>query len=256
LGNPDGHDPVRIKADEAGPEGTLANASQAFRHDNLEVTQAGAPGFVSKTSSLCVGHRPYRSSGGYPLKAGSDDERCPDCHGTDLEVVTHSNKGIAQIILGFSNSLIAGSAENGSFYNIASGVKKRHKLVFSKDVKNGGVSDDGTTQQVTITLAKPFKRKVQVMVHGGIMATNGLSSHGDFQAVVMETTACPDASPRSEGLLPTSPFRRTRRLPSVCDRRALPLDAPGSAVTPCQEETWCIPPEADVEFVAWMEEPL
>jgi hypothetical protein len=98
--------------------------------------------------------------------------------------VTHSKKGINQIIIGFSEDLIPSSVTNGSFFSLASGVKKRHKLVFSKRVKIGGVSYDGTAHQVTIRLAKPLKGKVQVTVHGGIMATNGLSSQGDFTAVV------------------------------------------------------------------------
>ncbi len=63
---------------------------------------------------------------------------------TGVVSVTHSMKGITQIILDFSDDLIPGSATNGRFYSIASGVKKRHKVVFSKRVKIGGVSYDGT----------------------------------------------------------------------------------------------------------------
>jgi predicted outer membrane repeat protein len=103
---------------------------------------------------------------------------------TGVASVTHSKKGINQIIIGFSEDLISSSATNGSFFSLASGVKKRHKLVFSKRVKIEGLSYDSTARRVAIRLAKPFKGRVQVTVHGGIMATNGLSSHGDFTAVV------------------------------------------------------------------------
>jgi hypothetical protein len=103
---------------------------------------------------------------------------------TGVVSVSHSKKGIKQIILGFSEDLIFSSATNGSFFSLASGVKKRNKLVFRKPVKIKGVSYDSAARQVTIRLAKPFKGRVQITVHGGIMATNGLASHGDFTAVV------------------------------------------------------------------------
>ncbi len=56
--------------------------------------------------------------------------------------------------------------------------------VFNKGVKISGLSYGSATDQVTIRLARAVKGKVRINVHGGIMATNGLSSLGDFTAVV------------------------------------------------------------------------
>jgi hypothetical protein len=103
---------------------------------------------------------------------------------TGVVSVTHSMKGITQIILGFSEDLIPGSATNRRFFSVAVGAKKRHKIVFSKRVKIGGVSYDGTSHRVAIRLAKPLKGMVQVTVHGGILATNGMPSQDVFTAVV------------------------------------------------------------------------
>jgi hypothetical protein len=103
---------------------------------------------------------------------------------TGVASVTHAKKGITAIVLDFSEGLNPGSAGNGSFYSIASGVKKRHKLLFAKNVKIGGVSYDGNAHTVTLSLAKPFKGKVQVMVRSGILATNGTSTEGNFTSVV------------------------------------------------------------------------
>jgi hypothetical protein len=103
---------------------------------------------------------------------------------TGVARVMHSKHGITQIVLGFSADLVPGSATNRSFFSITSGVPRRHKLVFSKRVKFDKVSYDDSTNQVTIKLAKPIKRRVQVTVYGGIMTTDGLSIHGDFTAVL------------------------------------------------------------------------
>ena len=48
----------------------------------------------------------------------------------------------------------------------------------------GSTSYGAGAHTVTITLAKPFKGAFQVTVHGGIMASNGASSSGDFSKVV------------------------------------------------------------------------
>jgi hypothetical protein len=103
---------------------------------------------------------------------------------TGVVSVTHSKKGITVIILGFNEALDSASASDGGFYRLDSGIKKRGKLVYSKAVKIGGVSYDGTAHTVTIRLAKPTKGPVQVMVRGGIKGSNGASSNGDYTAVV------------------------------------------------------------------------
>jgi hypothetical protein len=103
---------------------------------------------------------------------------------TGVAAVTHSKGRISQITLGFSEDLMFGSATSGSFFSVLAGTKKRHNLVFGKPLKISAVSYDGTTDRVTITLAKPFEGRAQVTVYGGIKGTDGLSSHGDFAAVV------------------------------------------------------------------------
>jgi hypothetical protein len=103
---------------------------------------------------------------------------------TGVVSVEHSRKGITAIVLGFSEALDPGSAGNPVFYSLALGLKKRHKLVFAKAVKIGSVSYDSNAHTVTLKLAKPAKGKMLVTVHRGILATNGLSSSGDFTAVV------------------------------------------------------------------------
>jgi hypothetical protein len=104
---------------------------------------------------------------------------------TGVVAVTHSTRGITRIMLGFSEDMIPRSATNRRFFSIAAGVQeKRRGLVFSKRVKISGLSYDGAAHQVTIRMAKPVTGIVQVTVQGGIRATNGLSSHGRFTAVV------------------------------------------------------------------------
>jgi virginiamycin B lyase len=103
---------------------------------------------------------------------------------TGVVSVAHSRKEITAIVLGFSEDLNPSSAGNAVFYSLDAGVKKRHRLQFTKHVKIGSVSYNGTTHQVTITLARPFKGKLQITARGGIEAANGLSSNGDFTAVV------------------------------------------------------------------------
>jgi virginiamycin B lyase len=103
---------------------------------------------------------------------------------TGVVSVTHSKKEIAAIILGVNEPLDSASASNRGFYSLDSGVKKRHTLVFSKPTKIGTVLYDSAAHTVTLRLAKPSKGPLQVMVRGGIVALNGLSSSGNFTAVV------------------------------------------------------------------------
>jgi hypothetical protein len=98
--------------------------------------------------------------------------------------VERSRKGITSIVLGFNEAMDPASAGNRGFYGLASGVKKKHKLAFTKAVKISTVSYDNNAHTVTLKLAKPAKGTMQVGVHAGILATNGLASRGDFTAVV------------------------------------------------------------------------
>jgi hypothetical protein len=103
---------------------------------------------------------------------------------TRLVAVTHSRKGITQLVLGFNEDLIPGSATNSSFYSLAAGVTKRRKLVFTKPAKISSVSYDSNAHTVTLKLAKPVKGQTQVTVHAGIVAANGASSRDEFRTVV------------------------------------------------------------------------
>jgi virginiamycin B lyase len=103
---------------------------------------------------------------------------------TGVVAVTHSKKEITAIILGVNEPLNSASASNRGFYSLDSGVKKQHTLVFSKPARIRTVLYDSTTVTVTLKLAKPSKGPIQVMVHSGVMATNGISTRGTFTAVV------------------------------------------------------------------------
>jgi hypothetical protein len=97
---------------------------------------------------------------------------------------TRSRERLITIVLGFNEALDPASAVNGASYSLALGVKKKHRLVFRKSVKIGGVTYDGTAHTVTLRLSKPAKGPVQLTVRGGIKAANGASSRGDFTTVV------------------------------------------------------------------------
>jgi hypothetical protein len=98
--------------------------------------------------------------------------------------VAHSRKRITSITVGFDEALKAVSAENSGFYGVFRGVKKRRKMVFTKRLAIRGVSYDASAHRVTISLAKSFKGKVQVIVHGGIAAVDGAASSGDSSWIV------------------------------------------------------------------------
>jgi hypothetical protein len=98
--------------------------------------------------------------------------------------VTHSKKEITAIILGVSVPLNPASASNRGFYSLDSGIKKRHTLVFSKPAKIRAVLYDSTADTVTLKLAQPSRGPLQVMVHAGVMATDGTSTRGNFTDIV------------------------------------------------------------------------
>jgi predicted outer membrane repeat protein len=105
---------------------------------------------------------------------------------TPTEVVGagRSKKGLKAISIIFNEPLNPGSVGNRNLYSLHGGVKRRGKIIYSKNLRVKTISYDSTARGVTITLSKPHKGAIQVTVHGGIMATDGLSSHGDFTAVV------------------------------------------------------------------------
>ena len=103
---------------------------------------------------------------------------------TGVVPVAHSRAGITAIVLDFDEALDPGTAGQLGFYQLASGVKRRHTLVFSKSLKIRRVLYDGTAYRVTLKLAKPHKGTVQVTVRAGLEAADGMSSFSDFTAVV------------------------------------------------------------------------
>jgi hypothetical protein len=103
---------------------------------------------------------------------------------TGVVSVTHSKKEITAIILGVNEPLNSASASNRGLYSLDSGIKKRHTLVFSKPARIGTVLYDSTTDTVTLKLAKPSKGPLQVTVHAGVMATDGISTRGNFTDIV------------------------------------------------------------------------
>jgi hypothetical protein len=108
----------------------------------------------------------------------------PPPHVTGNVSVTRTKKGLTSITVGFDEALNPGSVANRALYSVLGAVKKHRKTVYSKGVRIKGISFDGNTR-VTINLAKPYKGAVKVTVHGGILATDGASSSGDFAAIVV-----------------------------------------------------------------------
>jgi hypothetical protein len=176
FGEPVGGGRVTFAAPSAGASAVLST--------NLAATDASGQAVVTAVANRIGGAYALtaRTAGAMGVAFSLTNFGPPAV--TGVVSVTHSTKGITQIILGFSEDLAPRSAANRRFFSIASGVKKRHKLVFSKRVKIGGLSYDGTAREVTIRLAEPVMGMMKVSVRGGIMATNELSSRGEFTTVV------------------------------------------------------------------------
>jgi hypothetical protein len=105
-------------------------------------------------------------------------------HVTGIQAAGHRKRGLTAITVGFDQAVDPGSATSSQQYTLLGAVKKHGKSVFSKAVAAAGIAYDGSTNQVTINLPRPYKGQVQVTVHGGILASNGSSSVGDYTAVV------------------------------------------------------------------------
>jgi hypothetical protein len=61
-------------------------------------------------------------------------------------------------------------------------VKKHGKTVYTKAVSIKSVSSSADT--VKLTLLKPYKGTLEVVVRGGIVAANGASSSGTFIEII------------------------------------------------------------------------
>ncbi len=87
-----------------------------------------------------------------------------------LPVPVKSKKGITAISVAFDEALNPSSASNLSLYHVFKGVKKKKKLVFNRPLKIKTVSYLGSSSSVSISLAKPFKGQMEVVVDGAIEA--------------------------------------------------------------------------------------
>jgi hypothetical protein len=103
----------------------------------------------------------------------------------DVVVATNSKKGRTGFNVVF-NEPVNSSAANPGLYHVfgaVTKVAKRHKqTVFTKPVGIKGVSVNGAT--ATLTLAKPFKGTVDVMVQGTVTAANGASNGVSLSKIV------------------------------------------------------------------------
>jgi hypothetical protein len=104
--------------------------------------------------------------------------------GVSIETVNHSGKAITSIVVSFDQAMVPSSAETVGFYKLASGIPVRHKFVVTKSLKIASTTYNNNADTITLNLARPFKGKVQVTVHVGVMATDGTSTRGTFTAVV------------------------------------------------------------------------
>lgn len=98
--------------------------------------------------------------------------------------MANSRKGITAVSVGFSQPLESGSAENSSLYQVLAGVKKKKKTVYTKSLKIRGVIYSGSTNSVSISLAKPYKGAVELAVNGAIEALDGAISNVDFTTII------------------------------------------------------------------------
>jgi virginiamycin B lyase len=150
------------------------------------VTEFPDPDATSSSAGLTVGpdgnlwFYAQQSTGGAAI--GRLDPTPPSV--TGAVEVAHSRKAITSITLTFNEALDPGSAESGALFSLASEVKRGHKIVFSKRVKIGRVSYDGTAYTVQLKLARPQKKTLMVTVGAGIVAADGILSLSDFTAVV------------------------------------------------------------------------
>jgi hypothetical protein len=99
-------------------------------------------------------------------------------------VAQHTRKGTTTIRIAFNEDLHPGSASTPGMYLVLGAVKKKGKTVYTKNVRIKAASYSASTHTVTLTLAKPYKGVVKVMVRGGMKAANGASSSGDFSMIV------------------------------------------------------------------------
>ena len=105
-------------------------------------------------------------------------------HATSVINLVHTKKGLKSVTVAFDSPLVSASANIRSHYRVLAGVKKRGKTVYKKVLVVRSATYDPVSHTVTLGLAKPFKGTVQVTVLEGIQGADGVSTSGDFMAVV------------------------------------------------------------------------
>jgi streptogramin lyase len=179
---------ISAGAPTVGPDGNLwFFFSDGSQSEIGRITPAGAlttfrppAGFFFRTN-LTVG-----PDGNLWFTGGSGIDRLDPTppRVTKVGAVAHPGRAITSIHLGFDEALDPASASKGRFYGIAAAVANGQTVVFSKAVKIARVSYDRAAHAVRLKLAVPQKGPVQVTVHAGLVAADGMSSFGDFTAVV------------------------------------------------------------------------
>jgi hypothetical protein len=108
----------------------------------------------------------------------------PVPHAMRIIAGSRSRKGLATLTVAFDAPMNSGSAGDPDHYSVFGGVKHGKPTLYTLPLSIRGVSDEPGRHRVTITLSKPHKGPVNVIVRGGILGVNGASSSGDLSAVV------------------------------------------------------------------------
>jgi streptogramin lyase len=104
---------------------------------------------------------------------------------TGVSATARSSGEITSVLITFAAPLDPASARQSRFYGLAAGAASGPTIVFSRGVRIGRVSYDRAADAVRLKLAVPQKGPVQVTVHAGLVAADGMSSSSDYTAVVM-----------------------------------------------------------------------
>jgi hypothetical protein len=91
--------------------------------------------------------------------------------------VSRFKKGTSYTVT-FAEPLNAQSANNLGLYRLFQGVKKLRQTVFTKALKIKSVVYNAGAHSETITVAKPVKGAVEVVIEPGLQAANGAVNSG------------------------------------------------------------------------------
>jgi hypothetical protein len=175
----DGSPPQTIAAAAGNGAGlTEAHVFSQPGSFTVQVTATDDTGLVSPatTTSIVIAEPPVVQNSVNPAKPTPPQV-------TQIVVAGQSRQGLTSFAIIFNESLTGGSATNASLYHVFEGVKravKKHKVtVFTRSVAIRNLTQSASGNTVTISLIKPFKGAVEVVVQGTITATNGASSSVD-----------------------------------------------------------------------------